>query len=81
MTKPWKQTPLRHESLRSLRLGLQACFERGVIRAQVYNLHNLKTHKNETALNTAVRLRVGGKYEAVDDGDIMHFCSMCSCKK
>ena len=48
-------------------------FERGFIRAQVYTLEDLETHKNEAALKAAGRLRAEGKEYVVADGDIMHF--------
>ena len=48
-------------------------FERGFIRAQVYSLADLNTHKTEVALKSAGRLRAEGKDYIVEDGDIVHF--------
>jgi GTP-binding protein YchF len=48
-------------------------FERGFIRANVYSLEDLKTHKSEAGLKAAGRLRVEGKEYVVRDGDIVHF--------
>ncbi|MEE2755209.1 MAG: redox-regulated ATPase YchF [Myxococcota bacterium] len=48
-------------------------FERGFIRAQVYSLADLNTHKTEVALKAAGRLRAEGKDYIVEDGDIVHF--------
>jgi hypothetical protein len=48
-------------------------FERGFIRAQVYTLEDLETHKTEAGLKAAGRLRSEGKEYIVQDGDIMHF--------
>ena len=48
-------------------------FERGFIRAQVYTLEDLETHKTEAGLKAAGRLRAEGKEYIVADGDIMHF--------
>ena len=48
-------------------------FERGFIRAQVYGLDDLETHKTEAALKAAGKLRAEGKEYVVADGDIMHF--------
>ena len=48
-------------------------FERGFIRAQVYTLADLETHKTEAGLKAAGRLRAEGKEYIVEDGDIMHF--------
>ncbi len=48
-------------------------FEKGFIRAQVYTLEDLETHKTEAALKAAGRFRAEGKEYVVQDGDIMHF--------
>ncbi|MCB9780771.1 MAG: redox-regulated ATPase YchF [Alphaproteobacteria bacterium] len=48
-------------------------FERGFIRAEVYTLDDLETHKNEAGLKAAGKLRLEGKEYVVKDGDIMHF--------
>lgn len=48
-------------------------FERGFIRAQIYSLDDLETHKNETALRGAGKIRAEGKEYIMRDGDICHF--------
>ena len=48
-------------------------FEKGFIRAEVYNLEDLVQHKTESAIKDAGKLRVEGKDYMVQDGDIMHF--------
>ena len=48
-------------------------FERGFIRAQVYTLADLETHKTEVALRAVGKIRAEGKEYVVQDGDIMHF--------
>lgn len=48
-------------------------FEKGFIRAEVYNLEDLIKHKSEAAIKEAGRLRIEGKEYVVQDGDIMHF--------
>jgi GTP-binding protein YchF len=48
-------------------------FERGFIRAEVYTLDDLETHKNEQAMKAAGVLRLEGKEYVVQDGDVMHF--------
>jgi len=48
-------------------------FEKGFIRAQVYSLEDVQTHKTEVALKAAGRMRAEGKEYIVQDGDIMHF--------
>ncbi|WP_437194369.1 redox-regulated ATPase YchF [Planctomicrobium sp. SH527] len=48
-------------------------FERGFIRAEVYTLDDLETHKNEAAIRAAGKLRVEGKAYVMKDGDICHF--------
>ncbi len=48
-------------------------FERGFIRAEVYTIEDLETHKSEAGLKAAGRLRVEGKEYVVQDGDVMHF--------
>jgi len=48
-------------------------FEKGFIRAEVYNLEDLVEHKSEAAIKDAGKLRVEGKDYVVQDGDIMHF--------
>ncbi len=48
-------------------------FEKGFIRAEVYNLEDLVQHKSEAAIKDAGKLRVEGKEYVVQDGDIMHF--------
>jgi ribosome-binding ATPase YchF (GTP1/OBG family) len=48
-------------------------FEKGFIRAEVYNLEDLTEHKSEAGIKDAGKLRVEGKDYVVQDGDIMHF--------
>lgn len=48
-------------------------FERGFIRAEVYSLEDLETHKSEAAIRQNGKLRVEGKNYVVQDGDICHF--------
>jgi ribosome-binding ATPase len=48
-------------------------FEKGFIRAEVYTLEDLETHKNEKAIRAAGKLRVEGKTYVMNDGDICHF--------
>ncbi|WP_422930232.1 redox-regulated ATPase YchF [Singulisphaera sp. PoT] len=48
-------------------------FEKGFIRAEVYNLEDLETHKSEKAIRAAGKLRVEGKNYIMQDGDICHF--------
>ena len=48
-------------------------FEKGFIRANVFNLADLEAHGSEAALKAAGKLRQEGKTYVVQDGDIMHF--------
>ena len=48
-------------------------FERGFIRANIYTLDDLKTHKTEGAIKAAGKLRAEGKDYVMKDGDITHF--------
>jgi len=48
-------------------------FERGFIRAEVYNLDDLETYHSEKELRAAGKLRVEGKAYVMQDGDISHF--------
>jgi GTP-binding protein YchF len=48
-------------------------FEKGFIRAEVYNITDLLTHKNEAAIRAAGKLRSEGKTYIFQDGDIAHF--------
>jgi ribosome-binding ATPase len=48
-------------------------FERGFIRANVYNIPDLQEYKTEPGLKSAGKLRVEGKEYVVQDGDVMHF--------
>jgi len=48
-------------------------FEKGFIRAEIYTLDDLKTHKNELAIKAAGRMRAEGKAYVMKDGDITHF--------
>ncbi|MGV3484142.1 MAG: redox-regulated ATPase YchF [Planctomycetaceae bacterium] len=48
-------------------------FERGFIRAEIYNLDDLETYKTEKEIRQAGKLRVEGKSYVMQDGDICHF--------
>jgi len=48
-------------------------FERGFIRAEVYNCADLFSLKSEAAVKEAGKYRVEGKEYTVQDGDIMFF--------
>lgn len=48
-------------------------FERGFIKAEVYALNELKTHKSESALKNAGKVRQEGKSYIVKDGDVIFF--------
>jgi len=48
-------------------------FEKGFIRAEIYTLDDLETHKTEKDIRAAGKLRVEGKAYVMQDGDICHF--------
>ena len=48
-------------------------FEKGFIRAEIYNLEDLETYKTEKEIRQAGKLRVEGKAYVMQDGDICHF--------
>ena len=48
-------------------------FERGFIKAEVYNIDDLIEFKNEESIKSAGRLRQEGKDYVVNDGDIIFF--------
>ena len=48
-------------------------FEKGFIRANVYQLADLDAHGSEAGIKAAGKMRVEGKEYVVQDGDIMHF--------
>ncbi|CAN5449443.1 redox-regulated ATPase YchF [soil metagenome] len=48
-------------------------FEKGFIRADVFTLDDLTTHKTEAAIRAAGKLRSEGKSYVMKDGDIVHF--------
>jgi hypothetical protein len=48
-------------------------FEKGFIKAEVFNFDDLMKHKSEAAIRDAGVLRLEGKEYVVRDGDIMHF--------
>ncbi|KMQ52954.1 GTP-binding and nucleic acid-binding protein YchF [Chitinispirillum alkaliphilum] len=48
-------------------------FEKGFIRADVYTLEDLETHKSEVAIRAAGKIRSEGRDYVVKDGDIMFF--------
>jgi ribosome-binding ATPase YchF (GTP1/OBG family) len=48
-------------------------FERGFIRAEVYQLADLETYGTEKEIRSAGKLRTEGKTYVMQDGDICHF--------
>ena len=48
-------------------------FEKGFIRAEVYNYDDLLQFKTEQAIKDAGKLRIEGKTYIIQDGDIVHF--------
>ena len=48
-------------------------FERGFIRAEVYQLDDLEQYKTEKEIRSAGKLRTEGKTYVMQDGDICHF--------
>ena len=48
-------------------------FEKGFIKAEVYNFDDLMKHKSEQAIRDAGAMRLEGKEYVVRDGDVMHF--------
>ena len=48
-------------------------FEKGFIRAEVYNYDDLVKYKSEAAVKEAGKLRIEGKDYVFQDGDIAHF--------
>ncbi|MFW6245247.1 MAG: redox-regulated ATPase YchF [Fibrobacterota bacterium] len=48
-------------------------FEKGFIRADVYTLEDLETHRTEAAIRAAGKMRSEGRDYIVKDGDIMFF--------
>ena len=48
-------------------------FEKGFIKAEVYNFNDLTKYKSEQKVKEAGLLRLEGKEYIVQDGDIMHF--------
>ncbi|MCH3919418.1 MAG: redox-regulated ATPase YchF [Sphaerochaeta sp.] len=48
-------------------------FQKGFIKAEVYNCNDLFTFKSEEKIREAGKLRMEGKDYVVQDGDIMHF--------
>jgi GTP-binding protein YchF len=48
-------------------------FEKGFIRAEIYNITDLLAHKTEAAIRAAGKLRSEGKTYVFQDGDIAHF--------
>ncbi len=48
-------------------------FEKGFIRAEIYSLEDLETHRTEKDIRAAGKLRVEGKTYVMKDGDICHF--------
>jgi hypothetical protein len=48
-------------------------FEKGFIRAEIYNFSDLMEHKTEAAIKAAGKMRSEGKTYIMRDGDIAHF--------
>jgi len=48
-------------------------FERGFIRAEVYNVADLERHHTEAAIKSAGKMRSEGKTYVMQDGDVCHF--------
>lgn len=48
-------------------------FEKGFIRAEIYNYADLLEHKSEAAIKAAGKMRAEGKTYVMKDGDIAHF--------
>ncbi len=48
-------------------------FERGFIRAEIYNVDDLRQFKTEKAIREAGKLRIEGKSYVMQDGDVCHF--------
>lgn len=48
-------------------------FEKGFIRAEIYNYDDLMQYKSEQAIKDAGKFRVEGKTYVIKDGDITHF--------
>jgi GTP-binding protein YchF len=48
-------------------------FEKGFIRAEIYNYNDLMEFKNEAAIKAAGRMRSEGKTYVMQEGDIAHF--------
>jgi GTP-binding protein YchF len=48
-------------------------FEKGFIRAEVYGVDDLVTHRTEAAIRSAGKLRVEGRNYVFRDGDVAHF--------
>lgn len=48
-------------------------FEKGFIKAEIFNIKDLKEHKSESAIKEAGKFRLEGKNYIMKDGDIAHF--------
>jgi GTP-binding protein YchF len=48
-------------------------FERGFIRAEIYTLEDLETHRSEKEIRAVGKMRTEGKQYVMQDGDICHF--------
>jgi GTP-binding protein YchF len=48
-------------------------FEKGFIRAEIYNFRDLMEHKTEAAIKAAGKMRSEGKTYVMQEGDIAHF--------
>ena len=48
-------------------------FEKGFVRAEVYSVDDLVTHKSEAAIKAAGKLRVEGRAYVMRESDVVHF--------
>jgi ribosome-binding ATPase YchF (GTP1/OBG family) len=48
-------------------------FEKGFIKAEIFNYKELIAHGTESAVRAAGRLRIEGKEYIMQEGDIAHF--------
>lgn len=48
-------------------------FERGFIRAEIYNVSDLEMYKSEAGIKSAGKLRIEGKSYVMQNGDVCHF--------
>jgi hypothetical protein len=48
-------------------------FERGFIRAEIYQVGDLETYKSESAIRSAGKMRTEGKGYVMQNNDVCHF--------